>query len=243
MSTRADSHTNRKNRRKSHPPLVAVKSATAEAPARAIGLSEHLVFFDADEDHKISVFETMQGLERLGFGHLLSVPGAVTINLSVALLGVVQGTVLNPIRLALPETGFVRHDDSEFVDDEGYFDDGALRAAFAHFGQRHGGAALTLSELAAMVATRVFAASSGSLKKQLGLPLGLGAVTVEWGALLWLAGTRRDGELVLEFDAVRRFYTDPQFFHELAERLTAARDERARSLPGKARNLVQSWLL
>jgi hypothetical protein len=220
-----------------------VKDARSEAPAKAIGLSEHLVFFDADEDHKISVFETMQGLERLGFGHLLSMPSAVTINLSVAMLGLVQGKVLNPNRLALPTTGFVRHGDTELVDDQGYFDDGALRAAFSHFGQQHAGQALTVSELAAMVTTRLVASSSGNLVKQLGLPLGLGAVAVEWGTLLWLAGTRRDGELVLELEAVRRFYTDPQFFHELAARLTAERSERARTLRGKARNLVQSWLI
>jgi hypothetical protein len=243
MSPRPATHTNRKKRRghSQVPPPIAVVS---ESPVdKAIGLNQHLAFFDTDADGKISVAETRDGLERLGIGHLLSVPGALAINVAVTVLGALQGKVLSPTGLPLPAAGFVRHDDTEFVDDAGVFDDAPLREAFARFGKTFAGEALTVSELSAMVAARVLTAGTASIPKLLGLPMGLGAVAVEWGALLWMAGTKREGMLVLTLADVRRFYTDPKFFDELARRLSAQRHERSDTLSGRARNLVQSWLL
>jgi hypothetical protein len=243
MRPRVDSQGNRKKKRISAVPLAAVKDTTPEVHAKAVGFGQHLLFFDADEDRKISLFETMQGLERLGFGHLLSVPGALAINAGVMALALAQGKVLNPNRLELRAVSFVRHDDTQFVSEAGHFDEAALREAFAAFGHTFAGEALTMRELADMAMSRVISSASESFLKQLGLPLGLAAVLVEWGALLWLAGTHRDGMLVLEREAVRRFYTDAQFFQELETRLSEDRARRARTLPGKARNFVQSWLI
>jgi hypothetical protein len=191
----------------------------------------------------LSVFEAARGLERLGVGHLLSLPSAVGINLSVALLGVVEGRPLHPRRLALPDAGFVRHPDSRFVHPDGVFDERQLRKMFARFGETFGGDALTLTELVAMITYRLSHADQSGVPRALAIPAGLVAGGIEWGALLWMAGTRRDGQIVLTLADVRRFFTDVRFFEDVAARVAQQRSRRARTLPGRLRNLVQSWLL
>lgn len=209
----------------------------------AIGFNEHLAFFDQNDDHKISIRESKVGLERLGFGRLLTIPGALAINFGVTALGLLQGRMVNPGNLELPSTGFVRHPDSDFIDDAGNFDDARLDAVFARHGRTFGGAALTLAELAAMVGTRVLDDARDDVRELLLLPVGVGAVAVEWGALLWVAGSRREGKLVLERDTVRRFYTDPRFFHDVAQRIADERRRRGQTALGTLRNVVQDWLI
>jgi hypothetical protein len=208
-----------------------------------IGFNEHLAFFDSNDDHKISIRESQQGLERLGFGYLFTVPAAFVINFGVTGLGLLQGRVVNPTNLELPSTGFVRHPDSDFIDDAGNFDDARLDAVFAEFGRTFAGEALTLTELAAMVTRRVLDDARDDVKELLLLPLGVGAVALEWGALLWVAGARREGKLVLERDTVRRFYTDAGFFHDVARRVAQRRHVRSQKPLGVLRNVVQDWLL
>jgi hypothetical protein len=211
--------------------------------ARAIGLNEHLAFFDSNHDHKISLRESWQGLERLGFGHLLTRPAAFAINLGVSSLGLLQGRLVNPAHLELPDSGFVRHPDSDLVDENGDFDHARLDAVFARHGHTFDGQALTLPELVVMLGTRLREDARDSAKERLLLPVGAGAVAVEWGALVWVAGTRRHGKPVLEKDTVRRFYTDPRFFHDVARRIADERMARAQTPLGKLRNVVQDWLL
>jgi hypothetical protein len=218
--------------------------ATAgKAAQRAIGFNEHLEFFDSNHDHKISLRESAQGLERLGFGHLLSVPAAVAIGFGVTGLGLLQGRVVNPTNLELPSTGFVRHPDSELVNEQGEFDDARLDALFATYGQKFAGSALTVSELAAMLAERVRADARSGKRERLLLPVGATAVAVEWGALLWIAGEKRDGTLVLAKETVRRFYTSPHFFDDVARRIAEQRKQRESSKLGALRNVVQDWLV
>ena len=205
-----------------------------------IAFNEHLAFFDADGDHAISLYETKKGLERLGFGHLLTIPGAVAINVGVTALGAVRGWFVNPAHLALPRTGFVRHPDSAFIDDDGNFVDATFEAAFARYGRTFAGDALTVPELLTMLGVRVLRENANDL---LLLPVGVGAVVLEWAALLWVAGTLRRGRLVLTKDAVRRFYTDPRFFDEAASRIAARRRARRRTGLGMLRNVLQRWVL
>jgi hypothetical protein len=226
----------------SDPPAYQQGLAAAER-ARAIGLAEHLAFFDTDHDHKISLRESWQGLERLGFGHLFTWPAAFAINVGVSGLGLLQGRVLNPARLELPSAGFVRHPDSDLVDDHGDFDHARLDAVFARHGRTFDGQALTMVELVAMLRERVADDARGSVKERILLPAGVGAVAIEWGALVWVAGTRRHGKPVLEKDTVRRFYTDPHFFHDVARRIADERARRAQTPLGKLRNVLQDWLL
>jgi hypothetical protein len=209
----------------------------------AIGFNQHLAFFDQNDDRKISIRESQLGLERLGFGRLLTVPGALAINFGVTALGLVQGRLVNPGNLELPSTGFVRHPDSDFIDDAGNFDDARLAAVFARHGRTFAGAALTVPELAALIGARVLDDARDDLRELVLLPLGLGAAAVEWGALLWVAGSRREGKLVLEHDTVRRFYTDPRFFHDVAQRIADERRRRGQSTLGSLRNVVQDWLI
>jgi hypothetical protein len=225
----------------SDPPAYVGGIATAGEPLRAIGFAEHLRFFDADHDHKISIRESWQGLERLGFGHLLSWPAAFVINFGVSSLGLLQGRFVHPTNLALPESGFVRHPDSDLVDDRGDFDHARLDAVFARHGRTFEGQALTVPELVEMLTARV-RDDAQSLKERLLLPAGVSAVVVEWGALLWVAGSRRQGKPVLEKDTVRRFYTDARFFHDVAERIARERALRRETALGKVRNAVQTWL-
>lgn len=83
------------------------------------------------------------------------------------------------------------------------------------------GEALTLPEITRLLADRVVNDAQSSAKELLMLPVGLTAVAVEWGALLWVAGTMRDGRLVLEKDTVRGVCTDARFFHGRRVRLCA----------------------
>ncbi len=223
-----------------------LESYASGAPRlRAIGFNEHLEFFDKNNDQKISIRESQKGLERLGFGHLLTIPAAFAINFGVSGLGLLQGRLVNPVNLALPRTGFVRHTDTDLVDDNGEFNDARLDAVLATYGKEFAGEALTLAELSAMLAARIVkdATTGANTKELLLLPVGVTAVAVEWGALFWVAGTTRDGKPVLEKDTVRRFYTDSQFFHDVAQRLADKRAARSQTPLGVARNILQDWLL
>jgi hypothetical protein len=227
----------------SDPPAYLRGVSAATEPLRAIGFAEHLRFFDADQDQKISIRECWQGLARLGFGHLLSVPGAFAINFGVSGLRLVQGRFVHPTGLALPDSGFVRHPDSDLVDDRGDFDHARLDAVFARHGRSFAGQALTVPELVEMLTARVRGDAKTGVLERLLLPAGVGAVIVEWGALLWIAGSRRQGRPVLEKDTVRRFYTDARFFHDVAQRLEQERALRSETALGKLRNAVQTWLI
>lgn len=209
----------------------------------AVGFAEHLLFFDADADRKISPSETRRGLEQLGLGSLLNVSGAVFIHAGVAGLGLLRGRPLNPLALDVPVTGFVRHPDTELIDPDGRFNAAALDAVFAAYAQRHHGTALTLSELLRMAQRRVVERAARRRDGLLLLPAGMFASVVEWFFLWWLAGELCEGERVLHKEAVLDFYTDPSFFFRVAERVRIERASRSERLLGRVRNFVQSlWL-
>lgn len=211
------------------------------AASRAIGFQEHLGFFDEDGDQRLAVGEVRRGLERLGFGSLLAVPAAVGINVGVAGLGLLQGLPVVPWDLDRERTGFVRHPDSDLVDDGGVFDDAKLRSVFDRYGRTFGGEAVTVPELVVLLAGRVLGDARTAAELLL-LPVGFTAATVEWAALLWLAGSARDGRPVLERETVRRFYTDSEFFDDVAQRVAAERARRSESFLGRLRNMVQDWI-
>lgn len=204
------------------------------------GFNAHLKFFDENDDQRISIPETLKGLERIGIGHLLAVPATVLIHLGVSGLGLVRGNVQNPMLLSMPRVGVLRHPDVAFVDRRHAFDESRLDEAFARYGRENGGDALTFSESLKMVSARLLQKTKAT--EWLLLPSGAVGAAVEWGALLWLAGERRDGKLVLTREAAQGFYTDPSFFEVVARRLELVRRERASSAAGKLRNLVQTWL-
>ena len=222
--------------------LETHRSRGAGAPRQAIGFTEHLAFFDADHDQKISLRETQQGLERLGLGHLLTLPGALMIHAGVAGLGLLRANFQSPAQLALPAAGFVRHPDSDLVDAEGNFDAARLEQVFAQYGRSFGDECLTLPELLTMASARVVQHGARDAKELLLLPGGVAATLVEWVALWWMAGEFRDGKRVLGREAVQRFYTDAQFFDDVARHVAMLREERAERILGRARNFVQTWL-
>jgi hypothetical protein len=209
----------------------------------AVGFTEHLTFFDADHDQKISLRETQLGLERLGLGHLLTVPGALFIHLGVAGLGLLRGNAQSPVQLALPGTGFVRHPDTDLVDEFGNFAVSRLDAVFAQYAHTFPGDALTLPELLILTQARVIGQTAQQNKPLWLLPSGLMAAVVEWAALWWMAGELREGKRVLARDSVLRFYTDPQFFHDVAKHIATLREERGERLLGRARNFMQTWVI
>jgi hypothetical protein len=208
----------------------------------ATGLRPHLAFFDRDGDAAISLAETRTGLSRLGFGRLLAGPGSLAIHLGVAGLALVGGRLVNPFALDLDATGKTRHPDLALVDADGAFDPSALRTVFARYGKRFGGEALTTAEVCTMIGVRVVARASLDATALPLLPLGLAAAAVEWIALLWTAGSTRDGVRVLEREAVRRFYEDPRFFDAVADRIATERQRRETSWSGCARNVLQAWI-
>jgi peroxygenase len=222
----------------SHETGALLEQKSTQPPA----FNEHLAFFDRDENGKISPKETVGGLERLGFGYLVTVPGAAAIHAGVAVLGHLQAKPVSARELELPKTGTVRHPDTRLIDEQGNFDEARLDALFREHGKHFAGEALTVSEIARMLGATLVSCAQRSLQDALLMPTGIVAVAVEWGALLWVAGQQRDGVPVLEKSAVHAFYTDPHFFEQVAERLAKLRAERARTSLGRARNFVQRWL-
>jgi hypothetical protein len=215
---------------------------TSNTENNGSGFEAHLAFFDHDDDQKISLHETHLGLRRIGLGQLLALPGTVMIHAGVAGLGVVRGNLQNPLQLEILSVGVLRHPDTALVNDRAAFDETHLEEAFTKHGQRYAGEALTFSEIVRMACARLWTKTHG-LTELLLLPAGVAGTFVEWAALFWLAGEQHDGELVLTKEAARRFYVDPQFFHDVAHRLERSRKQRARSVRGSLRNLVQDWFL
>jgi len=158
-------------------------------------------------------------------------------------LGLVHRRFVKPLGLPLPRTGFVRHPDTDLVDDDGCFDEQRLTTVFDRHAKVFGGEALTIAELAGLLVSRLYEDGRKGMKHVLLLPLGIGATVVEWAALFWVASTLRDGTPVLEKESVRRFYTDPGFFDDAAERLARTRASRSQTYQGTARNTLQDWLL
>jgi hypothetical protein len=231
-------HVEGRRKHASHETGALPEQKSTQPPA----FNEHLAFFDRDENGKISLTETVHGLERLGFGYLLTVPGTAAIHVSVALLGLVQAKPVSARALELPKTGTVRHPDTRLIDEQGKFDEARLDALFREHGKRFAGEALTMSEIVRMLGATLVSSAQRSLQDALLMPTGIVAVAVEWGALLWVAGQQRDGVPVLEKRAVHAFYTDAHFFDHVAERLAKLRAERASTSLGRARNFVQRWL-
>jgi hypothetical protein len=207
------------------------------------GIHPHLRFFDTDHDGRISVLETIKGLERLGLGHLLTVPGAAGIHAGIVGLGLAKRIKVSLLGLEIPETGHVRHPDTRFVDEAGEFDEARMNAAFARFGTTFAGEAMTLPEVATMVTTVLLRDAQRSLKDALMFPTGFGAAMVEWGVLFWVSGDQREGTPVLEKRSVARFYKDPAFFDSVAARIAAERASRTSTLLGRSRNALQAWLV
>lgn len=231
-------HVDGRRKHASHEAGVLPQQKSTQPPA----FNEHLAFFDRDENGQISVAETVRGLERLGFGYLVTVPGAAAIHAGVALLGRLQAKLVSPRELELPKTGTVRHPDTRLIDEQGNFDEARLDGLFREHAKRFSGEALTVSELVSMLGATLVSGAQRSLKDALLMPTSIGVVAVEWGALFWVAGQQRDGVSVLEKSAVHAFYTDPHFFDQVAERLAKLRAERASTSLGRARNFVQHWL-
>jgi len=211
------------------------------SPDGARGFNPHLAFFDRS-DERISLRETHLGLRRIGLGQLIALPGTALIHLGVAGLGIVRGNWQNPLQLSIPSAGMLRHPDTALVDKQAVFDPTHLNEVFAQYGRQHAGDALTPAEIVAMACTRLLVKTRG-ISDLLLLPGGVAGTLVEWGALFWLAGELERGQRVLTKHATLRFYTDPDFFHDVARRLELVRQRRARSASGSLRNLVQDWLL
>lgn len=222
--------------------LTQNKQTPSKTSSDAEGFNAHLEFFDRDRDQKISLLETKSGLQRLGLGHMISLPATGAIHAGLFALGLAQGKLQNPLYLSMPGVGLLRHPDTALVDKHAEFDFASFDAAFAQYGREYEGEALTLSEISAMASARLLKKTRG-IGELLLLPGGAVGTFVEWGALLWLAGERRDGKNILTKDAVRRFYTDPRFFGDVQTRLEQLREQRSRAPSGKLRNVVQTWFL
>ena len=165
------------------------------------------------------------------------------IHAGVAALGLLRGNVQSPARLALPGTGFVRHPDTDLVNEQGDFDAAKLDQVFARYARTFPGEALTLSELMLLTQARVLGHTARKPGALLMLPTGVMAAALEWSALWWMAGEFREGKRVLTRAAILRFYTDPQFFHDVAKHIATLREERSERLLGRARNWMQTWVI
>ncbi len=197
-----------------------VKSAPNSGPRTA--LQKHVDFFDTDHDGRITLFETYQGLRRLGLGAARS-----------AVFGGVINAALGPTTSRAPSlTVDASHinagkhgSDTGVYDEDGHFVRQRFDRLFARYDGDEDGA-LDREDLA-----RLFEGNRTDLLGHLGS-------VAEFGLLLSLAGEERNGRKVLTRQRLEEFY-DGSLFYRLADQVGARRADARASLSGAFRNSLE----
>ena len=185
-------------------------------------LQKHVDFFDTDHDGRITLFETYQGLRRLGLGAVRS-----------AVFGGVINAALGPATSRAPSLtvnadhiNAGRHgSDTGVYDEEGHFVQESFDRLFARYDGDEDGA-LDRGDLA-----RLFEGNRTDLLGHLGS-------VAEFGLLLCLAGEDRNGRKVLTRQRLEAFY-DGSLFYKLADEVGARRADARASLSGAFRNSLE----
>ena len=199
------------------PSPLAARSAPNSGSRTA--LQKHVDFFDTDHDGRITLFETYQGLRRLGLGAARS-----------AVFGGVINAALGPSTSRAPSltvdanriNAGKHRSDTGIYDEEGHFVQRSFDRLFARYDGDQDGA-LDREDLA-----RLFAGNRTDLLGHLGS-------VAEFGLLLSLAGEERNGRKVLTRQRLEEFY-DGSLFYKLADEVEARRADARGSLSGTFRN-------
>ena len=192
---------------------------SARNSAFRTALQKHVDFFDADRDGKITLFETYQGLRRLGLGAARSAVFGGVIN---AALG--SSTSRSPsLTVDADHINAGKHgSDTGVYDEEGHFVQQSFDRLFARYDGDEDGA-LDREELA-----RLFEGNRTDLLGYLGS-------MAEFGLLLCLAGEDRNGRKVLTRKRLEGLY-DGSLFYQLADEVRARRADARTSLSRAVRN-------
>lgn len=204
------------------PPPSPPTAGSAPNSGTRTALQKHVDFFDTDHDGKITLFETYQGLRRLGLGAARS-----------AVFGGVINAALGPTTSRAPSlTVDASHihagkhgSDTGVYDEEGHF----VRESFDRLFARYDGdedEALDREDLA-----RLFEGKRTDLLGHLGS-------VAEFGLLLSLAGEERNGRKVITRQRLEEFY-DGSLFYKLADEVGARRADARASLSGTFRNSLE----
>jgi peroxygenase len=167
-------------------------------------LQKHVDFFDKNQDGKVEMRETRQGLKELGAGGVVAVLGAAFINLFM-------GPMTSKKLTSVIDVGNIKggkHDsDTDNYDDDGNFDPKAFDAMFAKYDTDRS-SSLDADEIKAMRKTRA--------EGKLGQIAGAG----EFGLLMSLAadGSKKVGDKAVPSISRARLqsFYDGHLFPELA---------------------------
>jgi peroxygenase len=180
--------------------------AKSKTQAARTALQKHVDFFDTDGDGRITLFETYEGLRRLGLGAARSAVFGGVIN--AALGSSTSGAPSLTVDASHIEAG--RHgSDTGVYDHEGRFVKRRFDRLFARF-DHDGDGALDREDLA-----RLFERSRTDFFGHLGS-------VAEFELLLSLAGEDRKGRKVLTRKRLEGFY-DGSLFYRLADDVEARR--------------------
>ncbi|MBK9087745.1 MAG: hypothetical protein IPL90_01305 [Holophagales bacterium] len=185
-------------------------------------LQKHVDFFDTDHDGRITLFETYQGLRRLGLGAARSAVFGGVIN---AALGPstsrAPSLTVNATHISAGRHG----SDTGVYDEEGHFVKRSFDRLFTRYDGDEDGA-LGREDLA-----RLFEGSRTDLLGHLGS-------MAEFGLLLSLAGEDRNGRKVLSRQRLLEFY-DGSLFYKLADEVESRRANARASLSGALRSSLE----
>ena len=199
--------------RASQPARPRLTPAAASKPNSGLrtALQKHVDFFDSNQDGRITLAETYDGLRRLGINALRSASFAAVIN---AALGPVTSRTLT-LSIDTARIHLARHgSDTGVYDSRGRFSPVRFNTLF----DRHdadGDGALDAGEL-----TQVFSRNRTDLMGHLGS-------RAEFGLLLELAGEKRKGRLVLTRERLELFYNG-SLFYKLAQEVRARKAQAGR---------------
>jgi peroxygenase len=170
------------------------------APSNMTTLQRHVAFFDGNQDGRITMEETREGLMALGMGRVGAHPAALLIHVGLG------GKTESGARLVVDVKTIAKakHDsDSGILDASGRFVPAAFDAMFAQFDANRSGS-MSGEEFTAMRKARRVT-NAGTL-----------ASRAEFGLLLKLAADTREGdEPALSRQRLQAFY-DGSLFPELA---------------------------
>ena len=164
-------------------------------------LQKHVDFFDRNNDGKITVSETKEGLSALGLGPVTAWAGAIAIN---AGLGRTTGASWSdPLTINTDNIAKGKHPgDSDIYDAQGNFSAPKFSSLFNQF-DTDGDSALSGAELANFHGRMDKEGTSSLVSK------------AEFGLLMKVAGEDRDGTEVITSETLASFY-DGSLFYNIA---------------------------
>lgn len=202
---------------------------TQPATPGQAGVRAHLdKFFDTNNDRRITVGESFDGLRRLGLGRMAAAGAALAIN-----VGLARNTGGSLFTVELDGIHKAKHKgDSGIIDQNGHFVQAKFDEMFANYSKTVPDA-MTEAELVQFRQDNIARDDSGAFEKV--------AALGEFGLLFRFGAQEIDGQKVLTRDRMLEFYHG-DLFHTLADEHAAKREARSDTFTGKLQNFFNSWI-